>query len=91
VDGSEIDRYGGAGDFVEELAAEDEFWTPGSLSHLEASLEELESGVAGRDQAAAALLRSEVLGVLPAESGGDEAVKLVVKPLGSAAWSADGC
>jgi len=63
VDGSEIDWYGGAGDFLEELAAEDEFWIPGWPSPLEASLEELKSGVAGRDQAATALLGSEVLGV----------------------------
>ena len=81
-DGSEIDRYGRTGDLLEELAAEDEFWIPGWPSPLEASLEELKSGVAGCDQAATALLRSEVLGVLPAESGGDEAVKLVVKSLG---------
>ena len=89
-DGPEIDRYGGAGDFLEELAAEDEFWIPGWPSPLEARLEELKSGVAGRDQAATALLRSEVLGVLPAESGGEEAVKLVVESLGGASWSADG-
>ncbi len=88
--GSEMDRYGGAGDFVEELAAEDEFWIPGWPLPLEASLEELESGVAGRDQAATALLRSEVLGELPVESGGDETVKLVVESLGSASWSANG-
>ena len=56
---------------------------------MEASLEELENGVAGRDQAATALLRSEVLGVLPAETVGKEAVKLVVKSLGGASWSAD--
>jgi len=31
MDGWEIDRYGGASDFSEELAAEDKFWIPGSL------------------------------------------------------------
>ena len=57
---------------------------------MEARLEELKSGIAGRDQTAATLLRSEVLGVLPVESGGKEPVKLVVKSLGGASWSADG-
>ena len=89
-DGPEIDRYGGAGDFLEELAAEDELWIPGWPSPLEARLEELKSGIAGRDQAATALLGPEVLGVLPVESGGKEAVKLVVESLGGASWSADG-
>ena len=72
-DGSEIDRYSRAGDFLEEVVTEDEFWIPGWPSPVEARLEELESGVAGRDQAATALLGSEVLGVPPGESGGDEA------------------
>lgn len=86
---SEIDRNGGAVYLLKELPAEDEGRTPGWLSPLEASLEELKSGVAGRDQAVTALLRSEVLGVLPAESGGKEPLKLVVQSLGSASWSAD--
>jgi len=75
---------------LKELSAEDESWIPGWPSPLEARLEELESGVAGRDQAATALLGPEILGVLPVESGGDEAVKLVVKSVGGASWSADG-
>jgi hypothetical protein len=89
-DGSEIDRHSGVGNLLEELAAEDEFWSPGWPSPSEARLEELESGVAGRDQAATALLGSEVLAVPPGEAGGDEAVKLVVESLGGASWSADG-
>jgi hypothetical protein len=89
-DGPEIDRYGGAGDFLEELATEDKFWIPGWSQPLKARLEKLKSGVAGRDQAATALLGSEVLGVLPPETGGKEAVQLVVQSLGGASWSADG-
>ena len=56
---------------------------------LKARLEKLKSGVAGRDQAGTALLGSEVLGVLPAETGGKEAVELVAESLGSAAQPAD--
>ena len=54
MDGWEIDRYGGASDFSEKLAAEDKFWLPGWRSPLEARLEEFKSGIAGRDQAASA-------------------------------------
>ena len=61
MDGWEIEGYGGASDFLEELAAEDELWSPSRRSPLEARLEELESGIAGRDQAVTALLRSEIL------------------------------
>jgi len=88
--GSGVDRHGGAGDFLEELAAQDELWIPGSLSPSEFCSQALKSGVAGRDQAASALLGSEVLGVLPAETGGKEAVQLVVESLGGASWPADG-
>ncbi|MGB5294546.1 MAG: hypothetical protein WBP34_06315 [Thermoanaerobaculia bacterium] len=54
-DGSEIYGYGGAGDFLKELATEDKLRIPGWFSPLEARLEELKSGVARRDQAATAL------------------------------------
>jgi len=89
-DGPEIDRYGGVSDLLKEVAAESDLGAPFRSRLQETLRKPPESEIAGGDQAAAALLRSEVLGVLPAESGGDEAVKLVVEPPGGASWSADG-
>jgi len=90
VNGSEVDRYNGADDPLEELAAENEFWIPGWPSPSEFCPQALESVIACGDQAAAALLGSKVFGVSPAQSGGKESLELFLQSTDIATLPADG-